>query len=79
MINSTFTTTYTFSPLQYIVILDGGDRTVKFQNPLILTSTVKDPNILSGTSKDFLYSWICSYPDSTICKDESGQYLIYDS
>ena len=29
MINSTFTTTYTFSPLQYIVILDGGDRTVE--------------------------------------------------
>ena len=28
MTSSTFTTTYTFSPLQYIVILDGGDRTV---------------------------------------------------
>ena len=70
MINSTFTTTYTFSPLQYIVILDGGDRTVKFQNPLILTSTVKDPNILSGKSEDFSYSWICVYQDKSICKNE---------
>ena len=39
----------------------------------MLTSTVKDPNILSGESEDFVYSWVCVYQNSSICKNESGE------